>query len=202
MDSPTRPKKLEGHKKAWILPYQTVVNKGTYSCNSATGLLQNNWGAQRWLAWPTWIVLVIFTAGFTVPIAGLIAAGVFLFKLIFSLASTTLVTFSAATLCCLREFNISRASCTFPFILNRASFWTSFSRASLTPSLCRASVRPIFCRASNVRWKLTAGDDLLRRFCWIPMRDLTPPNTGLVLSLKKKKKRFRHYKAWYCIVVV
>lgn len=141
-------------------------------------------------------------AGFTVPIAGPIAAGVLLFKLIFSLASTTLVTFSAAILCCLREFNISRASCTFPLILNRASFWTSFSRASLTPSLCRASVSPIFCRASNVRWKLTAGDDLFRRFCWIPMRDLTPPNTGLVLSLGgggKKKKSFRHYKTWYSV---
>lgn len=143
---------------------------------------------------------MIFTAGFTVPIVGLIAAGVFLFKLIFSLASTTLVTFSAATLCCLREFNISRASCTFPFILNRASLWISFSRASLTPSLCRASVRPIFCRASNVRWKLTAGDDLLKIFCWIPMRDLIPPNTGLVLSLKtNKQKGFRHCKMWYNI---
>ena len=168
----------------------------------STGLLPSNWGAQRWPAWPTWIVLVIFMAGFTVPIVGLMAAGVLLFKLIFSLASTTLVTFSAATLCCLREFNISRASCTFPLILNRASFWTSFSRASLTPSLCRASVSPIFCRASNVRWKLTAGDDLFRRFCCTPMRDLTPPNTGLVLSLRgkqKKKKSFRHYRIWYSI---
>lgn len=133
-------------------------------------------------------------AGFTVPIAGLIAAGVLLFKLIFSLASTTLVTFSAATLCCLREFNISRASWTFPLILKRASFRTSFSRASFTPSFCLASVSPIFCRASKVCWKLAAGDDLFRRLCWIPMRDLTPPNTGLVLSLgggRKKKRKFQ-----------
>lgn len=157
------------------------------ACNGIAG-----WGvgARRgcvvWGGWLTWIVLVIFMAGLTVPMAGLIMAGALLFKLIFSLASTTLVTFSAATLCCLREFSISRASCTFPLILNLASFWTSFSRASLTPSLCRASVRPIFCRASKVRWKPMVAEGLLRRLCWIPIRDLTPPNTGLVLSLEKK----------------
>lgn len=137
---------------------------------------------------PTWMVLVSFRAGVTVPMGGLVkVAGDLLFKLIFSRASATCQGFWGTVLCCFREFSISLASCTFPLIRNRASFCKSFSRASLTPSLSRASEIPIFCRASNLCWKVAVRVGWLRRLCWIPTRDRMPPTPGLVLSLQVQK---------------
>lgn len=131
------------------------------------------------------MVLVSFRAGVTVPMGGLVkASGELLLKLIFSRASATWRGFCGTVLCCLREFSISLASCTFPLIRNRASFCKSFSRASLTPSLSLASERPIFCRASNLCWKVAVRVGWLRRLCWIPTRDRTPPTPGLALSLQ------------------
>lgn len=142
-------------------------------------------------ATPTWIVLVSFRAGVTVPMGGLMkAAGEFRFKLSFSRASVTWRGFWGTVLCCLREFSISLASCTFPLIRKRASFCNSFSRASFTPSLSRASERPIFCRASNLCWKVAVRAGWLRRLCWIPTRDRTPPAPGLTLSLQIKTAAF------------
>ena len=118
----------------------------------------------------TWMVLVSFRAGVTVPTGGFMkAAGELRFKLSFSRASATWWGFGGGTVpCCLREFNISLASCTFPLIRKRASFCKSFSRASLTPSLSRASERPIFCLASNLCWKVAVRAGWLRKLCWIP----------------------------------
>lgn len=142
---------------------------------------------KRARATPTWMVLVSFRAGVTVPMGGLTkVAGGFRFKLIFSRASATGRGFWGAALCCLREFSISLASCTFPLIRNRASFCKSFSRASFTPSLSRASARPIFCRASNLCWKVAVRAGWLRRLCWIPTRDRTPPTPGLAWRLQEK----------------
>lgn len=138
------------------------------------------------------MVLVSFRAGVTVPMGGLMkAAGEFRFKLIFSRASATWWGFWGTVLCCLREFSISLASCTFPLIRNLASFCKSFSRASLTPSLSRASERPIFCRASNLCWKVAVRAGWPRRLCWIPTRDRTPPTPGLALSLQIKTATLR-----------
>lgn len=133
------------------------------------------------------MVLVSFRAGVTVPMGGLRkVAGELRFKLIFSRASATCRGFWGTVTCCLREFSISRASCTFPLIRNRASFCKSFSRASWTPSLSRASERPIFCRASNLCWKVAVRAGWPRRPCWIPTRDRTPPTPGLALRLQAK----------------
>lgn len=128
-----------------------------------------------------------FRAGVTVPMGGLMKeAGELRFKLSFSRASATWWGFGGTVLCCFREFSISLASCTFPLIRKRASFCKSFSRASLTPSLSRASERPIFCRASNLCWKVAVRAGWLRKLCWIPTYDRTPPTPGLTLSLQIK----------------
>lgn len=139
------------------------------------------------------MVLVSFRAGVTVPTGGLMkAAGELRFKLSFSRASAIWRGFwGGAVLCCLREFSISLASCTFPLIRKRASFCKSFSRASVTPSLSRASERPIFCRASNLCWKVAVRAGWLRRLCWLPTRERTPPTPGLTLSLQIEIAAFR-----------
>lgn len=78
----------------------------------------------------------------------------------------------------------SLASCTFPLIRNRASSAKAFPGASLTPSLRRGHLRGQFSAGHQT---LLEGCVLsIRRLCWIPTRDRTPPTPGLALSLQIK----------------